>query len=79
MSAQVLSSPAGQRGTLVWAMSQSSSANSANLVLRFKGGVWEESALAQIQGPKAVAWRDMLWLLMTGAGVLLLVCAALSV
>jgi hypothetical protein len=35
--------------------------------------------LAQIQGPKAVAWRDMLWLLMTGAGVLLLVCAALSV
>ena len=54
-------------------------ANSANLVLRFKGGVWEGSALAQIQGPKAVAWRDVLWLLMTVAGVLLLVCAALSV
>jgi hypothetical protein len=31
------------------------------------------------KGPKALAWRDMLWLLVTGAGVLLLVCAALSV
>ena len=35
--------------------------------------------MAQIQGPKAIAWRDLLWLLMTVAGVLLLVCAALSV
>jgi hypothetical protein len=35
--------------------------------------------LAQIQGPKAIAWRDLLWLLMTVAGLLLLIFAALSV
>jgi hypothetical protein len=51
----------------------------AKLVLRSQVGVWEGSAVAHAKGPKALAWRDMLWLLVTGAGVLLLVYAALSV
>jgi putative spermidine/putrescine transport system permease protein len=51
----------------------------AKLVLRSQVGVWEGSAVAHAKGPKALAWRDMMWLLVTGAGVLLLVYAALSV
>ncbi len=35
--------------------------------------------MAHAKGPKALAWRGMLWLLVTGAGVLRLACAALSV
>ena len=31
------------------------------------------------KGPKPESWRDKLWLFMTAAGVVLLVCAALSV
>jgi hypothetical protein len=32
-----------------------------------------------IDGSRPVRWRDMLWLLMAGAGMLLLAFAALSV
>jgi hypothetical protein len=36
--------------------------------------------MAHIEGPRPESWRDRLWLLMTAAGVLLLlVCAALAV
>jgi hypothetical protein len=36
--------------------------------------------VAHIEGSRPVSrWRDLLWLLMTGAGVLLLVYAALYV
>jgi hypothetical protein len=35
--------------------------------------------MAHIEGPRPRSWRDGLWLLMTMAGVLLLVCAALAV
>jgi hypothetical protein len=35
--------------------------------------------VAYIEGSRPRSWRDVLWLLMTAAGVLLLVCAALSV
>jgi hypothetical protein len=35
--------------------------------------------VAHIQGSRPESWRDRLWLLMTMAGVLLLVCAALAV
>jgi hypothetical protein len=34
--------------------------------------------VAYIEGARQRRWRDMLWLLMTAAGVLLLVCAALT-
>jgi hypothetical protein len=34
--------------------------------------------MAYIEGARQRSWRDVLWLLMTAAGVLLLVCAALS-
>ena len=32
--------------------------------------------MAHVEGPRPESWRDRLWLLMTVAGVLLLVCAA---
>jgi hypothetical protein len=35
--------------------------------------------MAHIEGPRPENWRDRLWLLMTVAGVVLLVCAALAV
>ncbi len=35
--------------------------------------------MAHIEVPKARSWRDVLWLLMTVLGMLLIVCAALSV
>ncbi|HMH98124.1 MAG TPA: hypothetical protein VK577_16315 [Bradyrhizobium sp.] len=35
--------------------------------------------VAAVPVNSCLAWQDMLWLLVTGAGVLLLVCAALSV
>ena len=35
--------------------------------------------MAHIEGPRTESWRDRLWLLMTVAGVVLLVCAALAV
>jgi hypothetical protein len=35
--------------------------------------------VAHIEGPKPESWRDLLWLLMMVAGVLLLIFAALSV
>jgi hypothetical protein len=35
--------------------------------------------VAHIEGPRPESWRAKLWLLMTGAGVLLLIFAALSV
>lgn len=35
--------------------------------------------VSDIDGPKPESWRDKLWLFMTAAGVVLLVCAALSV
>jgi hypothetical protein len=35
--------------------------------------------VAHIEGPRPGSWRDVLWLLMMGAGVLLLVYAALYV
>jgi hypothetical protein len=35
--------------------------------------------MAHIERPRPENWRDRLWLLMTAAGVLLLVCAALAV
>jgi hypothetical protein len=34
--------------------------------------------MAHIEGRRPESWRDVLWLLMTVAGVLLLVCAALA-
>jgi hypothetical protein len=34
--------------------------------------------VTHVEGPKAESWPDRLWLLMTVAGVLLLVCAALA-
>ena len=48
-------------------------------VLRSQGGHWEGSTMAHIEGPRPKSWRDRLWLLMTAAGVLLLVCATLAV
>ena len=35
--------------------------------------------MAQIDGTRPESWRDRLWLLMTAAGVVLLVCAALAI
>jgi hypothetical protein len=35
--------------------------------------------MAYVEGPRPESWRDRLWPLMTVAGVLLLVCAALAV
>ena len=35
--------------------------------------------VAHIEGIKPENWRDRLWLLMMGAGVVLLICAALAV
>jgi len=35
--------------------------------------------MAHIEGARPESWRDRLWLLMTAAGLLLLVCAALAV
>jgi hypothetical protein len=35
--------------------------------------------MAYIERDRARSWRDVLWLVMTAAGALLLVCAALSV
>jgi hypothetical protein len=35
--------------------------------------------VAHIEGPRPGSWRDVLWLLMTVAGLLLLIFAALSV
>jgi hypothetical protein len=35
--------------------------------------------MAHIDGTRPEKWRDRLWLLMTVAGVVLLVCAALAV
>ena len=35
--------------------------------------------VAHIEGTRPESWRDRLWLLMTVAGVVLLVCAALAV
>jgi drug/metabolite transporter (DMT)-like permease len=35
--------------------------------------------MAYIERSRPRSWREVLWLLMTAAGVLLLVCAALSV
>jgi hypothetical protein len=63
---------------LVGTMPQNSNEHEREAGLTVPGGVWEGSAVAHAKGPKALAWRDMLWLLVTGAGVLLLVCAALS-
>jgi hypothetical protein len=60
-------------------MSQNSNEQEREGRFTVASGVWEGSAVAYAKGPKALAWRDMLWLLMTGVGVLLLVCAALSV
>jgi hypothetical protein len=51
----------------------------AGLVLRSQGGVWKGSTVAHIEGPRPERWRSNLWLVMTGAGVLLLIFAALSV
>ena len=39
---------------------------------------WED-IVAHIEGPRPESWRDRLWLLMTAAGVVLLVCAALAI
>jgi hypothetical protein len=39
---------------------------------------WED-IVAHIEGPRPESWRDWLWLLMTAAGVVLLVCAALAI
>jgi hypothetical protein len=46
---------------------------------RSQGGHSEGSAMAYVEGPRPESWRDRLWLRMTVAGVLLLVCAALAV
>ena len=35
--------------------------------------------VARIEGTRSESWRERLWLLMTVAGVVLLVCAALAV
>jgi hypothetical protein len=69
----------GSAQPLVGTMSQNSNEHDREAGLRVPSGVWEGSAVAHAKGPKALAWRDMLWLLVTGAGVLLLVFAALSV
>ena len=44
-----------------------------------KLGLGEGGAMAHIEVPRARSWRDVLWLLMTVLGMLLIVCAALSV
>ena len=41
------------------------------------GGI-EGNIVAHVEGPRPESWRDRLWLLMTAAGVLLLVGAALA-
>jgi hypothetical protein len=46
--------------------------------LPFQAGIWEGNAMARIEGSRPRSWQQALWLLMTAAGVLLLVCAALS-
>ena len=46
--------------------------------LPFQAGIWEGRAVARIEGSRPRSWQQALWLLMTAAGVLLLVCAALS-
>jgi hypothetical protein len=38
---------------------------------------WKGNTLAHIEWPKPARWRDMLWLVMTAVGVLLLAYAAL--
>ena len=35
--------------------------------------------MAHIEGPRSESWRHRLWLLMTVAGVVLLICSALAV
>jgi hypothetical protein len=35
--------------------------------------------MAHIEESRAERWRNVLWLLMVGAGTLLLICAALAV
>jgi hypothetical protein len=41
---------------------------------------WDwEIIVAHIEEPRPESWRDRLWLLMTAAGVVLLVCAALAI
>jgi hypothetical protein len=51
---------------------------SAKLVLRSQVEFGKEGRWLMLKGPKLWLGPDMLWLLVTGAGVLLLVCAALS-
>jgi hypothetical protein len=41
------------------------------------GGI-EGTIVAHVEGPRPESWRDWLWLPMTVAGVLLLVCAVLA-
>jgi hypothetical protein len=50
----------------------------AVLALTLSNGSWEGSAVAYIAGSSSRSWQHVLWLMMTAAGVLLLVFAALS-
>lgn len=49
-----------------------------SLALPFQGEFSKGSTLARIEWPKPARWRDVLWLLMTAAGALLLAYAVLS-
>jgi hypothetical protein len=46
--------------------------------LRSQGGIWEGTAVACLDESRPRSWQHLVWMLMTTAGVLLLVCAALS-
>ena len=49
-----------------------------NRLLAFQGGIWEGIAVAYLDGSRPRSWQHLVWMLMTAAGLLLLVCAALS-
>ena len=40
---------------------------------------WARDIVARVEGTRSESWRERLWLLMTVAGVVLLVCATLAV
>ena len=61
------------------ARSQPCNSKRAGLVLRSLLGFGEGTIVAHIEGARPRSWQHVLWLLMTAAGVLLLIYAALYV
>jgi hypothetical protein len=49
------------------------------LAVGFQRGFWEGSTVAYVDEPRPAGWRDVVWLLMTAAGMLLFAFATLSV